>query len=84
MNDHLLSIDNLSISFRTYRGILEATHKVSLFVDAGETVGIVGESGAGKSVTAHAVMFLPRDSAIYSSGRISWDGRDIISWTKEK
>ena len=80
MNDHLLSIDNLSISFRTYRGILEATHKVSLFVDAGETVGIVGESGCGKSVTAHAVMkLLPRDSAIYSSGRISWDGRDIIS-----
>lgn len=80
MNDHLLSIDNLSISFRTYRGILEATHQVSLFVDAGETVGIVGESGCGKSVTAHAVMkLLPHDSAIYSSGRISWDGRDIIS-----
>jgi oligopeptide transport system ATP-binding protein len=80
MNDHLLSIDKLSISFRTYRGILEATHQVSLFVDAGETVGIVGESGCGKSVTAHAVMkLLPRDSAIYSSGRITWDGRDIIS-----
>ena len=80
MNHHLLSIDNLSISFRTYRGVLEATHQVSLVVDAGETVGIVGESGCGKSVTAHAVMkLLPGDSAIYSSGHIFWDGRDIRS-----
>ena len=67
--NHLLTIQDLSISFRTYRGILEATHGISLFVDAGETVGIVGESGCGKSVTAHAVMkLLPEKTAIYSSG----------------
>ena len=48
----LLDVQNLSISFRTYRGILAATHDVTLHVDAGETVGIVGESGCGKSVTA--------------------------------
>ena len=45
----LLDVQNLSISFRTYRGILAATHDVTLHVDAGETVGIVGESGCGKS-----------------------------------
>lgn len=78
--NHLLTIQDLSISFRTYRGILEATHGISLFVDAGETVGIVGESGCGKSVTAHAVMkLLPEKTAIYSSGQITWDGKDITS-----
>ena len=65
----LLDVQNLSISFRTYRGILAATHDVTLHVDAGETVGIVGESGCGKSVTAHAVMrLLPAATTIYSSG----------------
>ena len=77
MNDHLLSIDNLSISFRTYRGILEATHKVSLFVDAGETVGIVGESGCGKSVTAHAVPSIRRVASPGTAGI-------LFPWTKEK
>ena len=52
----LLDVKDLSISFRTYRGVLEAIHGVSLTVGAGETIGIVGESGCGKSVTAQAVM----------------------------
>lgn len=82
---HLLDIENLSISFRTYRGVLEATHAVSLHVDAGETVGIVGESGCGKSVTAHAVMkLLPQETAIYSSGHIVWDGTDITTYNEKQ
>ena len=75
----LLEIQNLSIAFRTYRGVLEAVHDVSLSVGAGETIGIVGESGCGKSVTAHAVMkLLPRESAIYKEGAVLWDGEDIL------
>jgi len=74
----LLDIRNLSISFKTYRGIMEAIHGVSMTVAPAETVGIVGESGCGKSVTAHAVMrLLPQETAIYSSGTIYWDGQDI-------
>lgn len=76
----LLDVKDLSISFRTYRGVLEAIHGVSLTVGAGETIGIVGESGCGKSVTAQAVMkLLPRDAAIYTDGSIHWDGRDIMA-----
>lgn len=65
----LLEVRHLSISFHTYRGLLEAVHAVSLTVHAGETVGIVGESGCGKSVTSQAVMkLLPQRAAEYQSG----------------
>lgn len=75
----LLEISHLSISFHTYRGILEAVHDLSLSVHAGETVGIVGESGCGKSVTAQAAMkLLPAGTAVYSGGHICWDGRDVV------
>lgn len=67
----LLEVRHLSISFHTYRGLLEAVHAVSLTVHAGETVGIVGESGCGKSVTSQAVMkLLPQRAAEYQSGEI--------------
>lgn len=78
----LLEVKNLSIAFRTYRGILEAVHNVSISVNQGQTIGIVGESGCGKSVTAHAVMkLLPEETTIYANGQITWDGQDILSRT---
>ena len=75
----LLEIDGLSLSFRTYRGVLEALHDVSLVVYPGETVGVVGESGCGKSITAQSAMkLLPAESTTYTSGHIYWDGRDLL------
>ena len=75
----LLEIDGLSVSFRTYRGILEGLHEVSWQVYPGETVGIVGESGCGKSITAQSAMkLLPEETAMYTNGHIYWDGRDIL------
>lgn len=80
----VLEIANLSVSFHTYRGTLEAIHDVSMQVFAGETVGIVGESGCGKSVTSQAVMkLLPSQSAVYTGGHIWWQGQDIIPLTEK-
>lgn len=81
----LLHISHLSLSFDTYRGRLEAIHDVSIQVHAGETVGIVGESGCGKSVTSQAVMkLLPQSVAHYDSGRIYWDGKDIVPFSEKE
>ena len=75
----LLDVRHLTISFHTYRGLLEAVHDVSLTVNPGETVGIVGESGCGKSVTSQAAMkLLPAEATEYTGGQILWDGRDVI------
>ena len=80
----LLDIDGLSVSFRTYRGILEGLHEVSWRVYPGETVGIVGESGCGKSITAQSAMkLLPEETAMYTNGHIYWDGRDILPFARE-
>ena len=75
----LLDVRHLTISFHTYRGLLEAVYDVSLTVNPGETVGIVGESGCGKSVTSQAAMkLLPAEATEYTGGQILWDGRDVI------
>ena len=55
---HLLEVDHISVSFATPRGPVEAVHGVSFYLDEGEMVGIVGESGCGKSVTSQTVMKL--------------------------
>lgn len=75
----LLEIDHVSVSFTTYRGVLEALHQVSLYVQVGETIGIVGESGCGKSVTSQAVMkLLPTETTQYTNGAIYWQGTNIL------
>ncbi len=81
----LLEVRHLTISFHTYRGLLEAIHDVSLTVNPGETVGIVGESGCGKSVTSQAAMkLLPAEATEYTSGQILWDGRDVLPLSEQK
>ena len=73
----LLNIKNLSVSFRTAQGEVEAVRDVSLSLRSGEVLAIVGESGCGKSVLCKSVMkLLPRNAWI-KGGTILADGRDI-------
>jgi oligopeptide transport system ATP-binding protein len=75
----LLSVDDLRVQFWTQRGTVYAVNGVSFGVDAGETLGIVGESGCGKSVTSLAVMgILPRAGRV-TSGRAEFAGRDLLT-----
>ena len=55
---HLLSIDNLKVTFPSEDGLVKAVDDVSLTLDAGETLAIVGESGSGKTVTSLSVVGL--------------------------
>jgi len=74
----LLKIKDLSISFKTNDETVKAVKSVSFDIDRGETLGIVGESGSGKSVTALAIMRLLSPQAIVNSGRIDFDGNNIL------
>ena len=75
----MLSVENLSISFRTDEGILKATRDVSFRLQRGSTLAIVGESGSGKSVTTKAIMGLLGGNSIIESGRIIFDGKDLLT-----
>src|ERR1700760_700160 len=72
MNEQLLEIENLEVSFATEDGLLRAVSGVSFSVSRGETVAIVGESGSGKSVTVMTPMGLTRspNARVAGTGRL--------------
>ena len=76
----LLKIEDLTFSFRTYGGVVKAVRGVSFELNAGETVGIVGESGCGKSVTAQCILKLnPEPPGFFEKGSIQYHGEEIIT-----
>ncbi len=80
MSAHLLEIRGLKTHFATDEGMVHAVDGVDLHIDPGETLGVVGESGCGKSVTAFSVMrLLPIPPARIVAGEILWQGRDLLA-----
>lgn len=79
-----LSVENLSISFRTGAGTVKAVRDVSFDLTEGETLAIVGESGSGKSVTTRAIMGILAGNAIIEEGKIIYDGEDLLKITEEQ
>src|SRR5271155_5185486 len=74
-----LSVEGLSVEFRTRAGIVRALDNVSFSVAKGETIALVGESGSGKSVTAYAVMGILDPAGRVSAGRAMLGGLDLLS-----
>ena len=75
----LLQIEGLKTWFATDQGLVHAVDGVDLVIGRGETVGVVGESGCGKSVTALSIMKLvSMPPGRFAGGRILWEGRDLI------
>jgi peptide/nickel transport system ATP-binding protein len=74
----VLTIEGLSVDFRTGEGRLPALRDVSLSVPAGEIVGIVGESGCGKSTLINAVLALLAENAEVLGGRVLFKGGDLL------
>jgi oligopeptide/dipeptide ABC transporter ATP-binding protein len=78
MNEPLLSVEGLSVAFNTEQGRVRVVEDVSFQLVAGETLGLVGESGCGKSVTAQTIMrLLPSPPARIEGGRIMFEGEDL-------
>ena len=76
----LLEIEDLSVGFHTERGLARVVDDLSFTIDAGRIVGLVGEFGCGKSVTARAIMrLLPCPPAQIEGRRLALDGEDLLA-----
>ncbi len=84
MSEHLLEVKNLRTNFATGGGIVQAVRGVSLYVDAGEFIGIIGESGCGKSVSMMSVMQLLADNAAVRADAILFDGMDLQKQSRKQ
>src|SRR5712672_318137 len=75
----LLDIRGLKTHFATDDGIVQAVDGVDLAIGRGETVCVVGESGCGKTVTAHSVLkLIPMPPGRIVAGQVLWQGRDLV------
>ncbi|EKL0984623.1 ABC transporter ATP-binding protein [Klebsiella aerogenes] len=84
MENRVLTIDNVRLSFPVYQGQVNVLNNISLHIDRGEIVGVVGESGSGKSVTAMLAMrLLPAGSYHIHSGAITLMGHDMLNLTEK-
>ncbi len=83
MTEKLLDVQNLTVMLPTRKGLLTAVDGVSLSIDAGEVLGVVGESGAGKSLTGAAVTGLLEPPLYIEGGRIELEGERIDNLPSE-
>src|SRR5258708_23121213 len=79
LNAKLIEVEELSVAVRGVRGATEVLSRASFAVQPGEIVGIVGESGAGKSVMAVAIMRLLGAEGMITGGHIGFEGRDLAA-----
>ena len=81
--DPLLSVEDLQVRFWTRRGTVHAVNGISFDIAPGETLGIVGESGCGKSVTAMSMLqLLPETARV--SGSVRFDGLELLSASRSQ
>ncbi|KGK86733.1 oligopeptide/dipeptide ABC transporter ATP-binding protein [Clostridium sp. HMP27] len=80
MAEKLLEINNLKKYFKTKKGMLHAIDNVSFYINKGETLGLVGESGCGKSTTGRAILRLHEPT----SGQVIYNNEDIVKYSAKK
>lgn len=84
MQESLLEVKNLKTSFSTESGVVTAVDGVTFTVHAGETLGVVGESGCGKSVTAESILQLLNERTTKYEGEINYKGKNILTLNKKQ
>ena len=83
MNDPILEVNNLRVSFRTYNGKVQAVRGIDFKLFEGETLAIVGESGSGKSVTTKAILGILPKNSIIEEGEILYKGEDLTKYEEK-
>ena len=82
-NEKKLQVKDLTISFRTVNGKLQAVRDISFDLYKGETLAIVGESGSGKSATSKCILGISAANTIVEGGEILYDGKDLLKISEE-
>lgn len=83
--DNLLEIKNLSVEFRTDDGVVKAVNGMNISLQRGKTLGLVGETGAGKTTTALAILrLIPDPPGVITEGEIRLNGQDILNAKKKE
>ena len=83
--ENLLEIKNLTIQYRTNNQTVEAVNHLNLSLAKGESLGLVGETGAGKTTTALGIMgLIPNPPGIVTEGEIFFEGQDLLKMSKQK
>ncbi|UUV17147.1 ABC transporter ATP-binding protein [Fusobacteria bacterium ZRK30] len=84
MSDKLLNIKDLSIQYKTEDGVVKAVNGINLDLKEGETLGLVGETGAGKTTTALGIMrLIPNPPGEIMGGNVEFEGRDLLSLSED-
>jgi oligopeptide transport system ATP-binding protein len=82
--DHLLEVEDLAVEFRTRHGVVKAVNGISVHLDQGETLAILGESGSGKSVSAQAIMgIIDSPPGFVTGGAVRFRGDDLLKLSQE-
>ena len=84
MADKILQVKNLKTYFHTEAGLVKAVNDVSFDVEKGKTLGIVGESGCGKSMTSLSIMRLIEKPGQIEGGEILLEGKDIVKMSEDE
>lgn len=85
MNENILKVENLSVSFPTYAGEVQAVRDVSFEIKKGMVTAIVGESGCGKSVTSKSIMGLIKDPGIIDQeSKIIYKSKNILNYSEKQ
>jgi len=79
----LLDIKDLRVGYKTYRGVLKVLNGVYLTVKQGEKVGLIGESGCGKTTTMKSILRILPTNAILEGGEIFFKGKDILKMNRQ-
>lgn len=84
MTNRILEVQNLHVYFETYDEIAEVIDGITFTIDEGETVGLVGETGCGKSVTTKAILGLLPENASIPNGEIRYKGENVLELSSQE
>jgi len=84
MSDIVLEVEDLKTYFYTEEGVVKALEKISLEIKKGEVLGLVGETGCGKTVTALSILQIIRDPGVIEAGRVLYKGEDLLKKNEEE